>query len=151
LKKDNFWKYGFIFLFVILLAIISYLAFSYGKNSNEIAEDDNNLTPTPTAVANTLSDEELIKAAVYKKMGSDKTKLKVIVQKIEGDYAMGGITDLLMEAGGGYYLAAKKAGVWIVVHDGQASPSCTQLEGYSFPLDMVPECLNTKGAPVKLK
>jgi hypothetical protein len=43
---------------------------------------------------------------------------------------------------GGYFLAAREADAWVIVYDGQATPSCAQIAPYDFPLDMVPECLD---------
>jgi hypothetical protein len=148
MKNDNFWKFGFIFLLIVVLGITGYFAFNYGKATNTTEEQGQTLSPTK--MVSREDDEELIKKAVYKKFNSNSSKLTVTIQKLEGDYAKGGIKDNEAEAGGGYFLAARKGEVWVIVHDGQASPFCTQLEGYSFPLDMVSECLNSKGSPVKL-
>ncbi len=150
MKEDNFWKIGFFVLFIVTLVFVGYYAYSYGKNQNSEEEKVSTTQATPTVTVPQEEEEEMIKEAIYEKMESDETKLSITINSIEGDYAKGGIKELDTEVGGGYFLAAKKNGNWIIVHDGQASPFCTDLEDYNFPLVMVSECLNSQGAPVQI-
>ncbi len=150
LKDGKFWKIGFLLLFIILLIAIAFFAYIYGKNKTGREQTPVPLTSTQvTPTAKELSDEEAIKEAVYKKFKSDASKLKVTVSKIENGFAKGGIVEVSSEVGGGYFIAAKVDGSWIIVYDGQAQPSCSQIAPYSFPKDMVPECLDSKGGVVK--
>lgn len=44
------------------------------------------------------------------------------------------------------FLAALIEAGWIVVHNGEGTPTCTEIEDYNFPLDFVPECYDAEGA-----
>lgn len=111
--------------------------------------------PTPTAqqtavpTAKPVDETQSIINAVYKKFNSDEEKLDVSVNKIMGDYATGNVKEKTSEVGGGYFLAAKAGGKWIVVYDGQSTPTCQQLVSYNFPSTMVPECLGEGGKLIK--
>ncbi len=51
---------------------------------------------------------------------------------------------------GGYFLAAREASGWLIVYDGQGTPACEVIAPYDFPVDMVPECLDSVGNLVRL-
>jgi putative hemolysin len=95
-----------------------------------------------------VSDSDLIKQAMLKKINSDETKMLVTVSEIDGNYAKGGVSPI-GGAGGAYFIAAKVSGNWVIVYDGQAQPYCSQIAPYNFPKAMVPECWDAKGGLVK--
>ncbi len=136
---------GFI-LIGFLIVIVGIGAFMAGKKGISIkittpSTSSPSATPTPTPEDET----ELIKQAVYKGLNSDETKLVVTVNKIEGNYAKGGVVDVGSEVGGGYFLAAKTETGWVEVYDGQSNPTCAKIAPYDFPTDMVPDCLDANG------
>jgi len=149
LRENKFWKVGFIVLFAVFLVLVAFFAHSYGKNkTGEVQTQTPGLSTQVTPTGQTVSEEEAIKEAVYKKFNSDETKLRVTISEINGNYAKGGIVESTSEVGGGYFIAAKVSGNWVIVYDGQVNPSCSQIAQYNFPKEMVPECLDSKGAVV---
>jgi hypothetical protein len=64
------------------------------------------------------------------------------VEQETGTHARGGVEN-------GYFLAAKEGELWQIVYDGQATPSCTEIEAYAFPAGMAPECLTRDGQLVR--
>lgn len=146
MKETKFWKVGFIILFIVVVGVVAFLAYSYGKGKLSLSTTkDQELTATATPTASVESETQKIIAAVYAKKGFKKSEYTVSVSKIEGNYAIGGIKPTVEDVGGAYFLAAKVNGVWTLIHDGQASPFCSALTGLNFPKDMVPECLNAQG------
>mgnify|MGYP001595779667 CR=1 FL=1 len=136
---------------IVILALVGGAAYFFGQGKINVS-----ISPTSSPEATflgtpvpTTDDQAAIKQAVYTKFNSDATKLNVTVSKIDGKYATGGIVDVGSEVGGGYFLAAKWQGNWVIVHDGQAQPTCAQIAPYDFPVTMVPECLNASGKVVK--
>ncbi len=69
----------------------------------------------------------------------EMNKVKVQVGKNLNDYASGGVS-FEDEIGGGWWLAAKVAGKWKIVADGNGTVSCSDIEPYDFPSDMAPYC-----------
>lgn len=137
-------------LIVVLLIAVGFGAYFLGKSGVSIKVSVPTATPTPSGTLSSptpkVGDEtSLIKAAILKRLGTDESQVNVTVSKIEGDYAKGSVGG---SGGGGYFIAAKKAGEWLIVYDGQANPSCAQIAPYNFPIDMVPECLNSNGGVV---
>ena len=136
---------------IIVLALIGGAAYFFGQGKINVS-----ISPTSSPQATlegspipTMDDQAAIKQAVYTKFSSDATKLNVTVSKIDGNYATGGIVDVGSEVGGGYFIAAKWQGNWVIVHDGQAQPTCSQIAPYNFPVSMVAECLDATGKVVK--
>jgi hypothetical protein len=151
LKENKFWKIGFILLFMILLVGVAYFAYSYGRGKTEEGQtktSDLTATISPSQEVG-INEEGAVKEAVYRKFGSDATKLVVIVSEVTDGFAKGGVREVSSEVGGGYFIAAKTEGSWVVVYDGQAQPTCNQIAPYNFPKEMVPECLDSKGGVVK--
>ena len=146
------WKTAFISLVgIIVLAAVGFGAYFFGQGKINVS-----ISPTSSPEATflgtpvpTMDNQAAIKQAVYTKFNSDASKLNVTVSKIDGNYATGGIVDVGSEVGGGYFIAAKWQGNWVIVHDGQAHPTCAQIAPYNFPVTMVAECLNASGKVVK--
>lgn len=99
-------------------------------------------TPSPEISPTPMSDAEQIKAALIEHLDVDIDPATITVSEIEDDLARGGVP-------GGYFLAAKSSGNWVIVHDGQTNPSCAVIEPYDYPVDWVPECLDQNGAVVQ--
>lgn len=150
--QGNPWKAAFLFLvFLVLLGTVAAFAYFLGKGNIILP-----LSPTPSP--SPLSGAQLqvpvpsspspapnemlaIKEAIYKLTGLDETKAEVTITENTGNHAKGGIKEH-DAVGGAYWLAAKASSEWIGVYDGQTHPTCTQIEQYNFPVDMVPECLD---------
>jgi hypothetical protein len=96
------------------------------------------MATSPVSITN---EDDLIKTAVFKLTGLDKTKAEVTISKNSGQYAKGTIKEF-EAVGGAYWIAAKTASGWVGVYAGQATPKCSQIAPYDFPKDMVPECLD---------
>jgi hypothetical protein len=148
-REKGFISAGTILLMFVLVGIIGFGAYSLGKGGISLegifpkatpASNSNEATPTPS----TNNDIEAIKKAVYEKTGISEEKAQVTVSSREGDYVKGGIS-FGQDVGGAYFIAAKKDGIWIVVYDGQSTPTCKQLVPYAFPASMVPECQGADG------
>lgn len=108
-------------------------------------------TPTPTSLPSPtpiIDDSKLIKQAILGKLGLNESQAVVTISQNTGKHAKGGVREI-EAVGGGYFLAAKTGENWVIVYDGQANPTCEQIAPYNFPVDMVPECLDTNGKVVK--
>ena len=71
------------------------------------------------------------------------------VSQKDGAFAKGFVGAKGKEVGGGYFLAVKSSGKWIIAFDGQSTPGCEQVNPYNFPATMVPECLDAGGNLIK--
>ena len=155
MKNKGFWKIGFIIILLILILLVGFVAFLFGKGElnfdsilkNEqqvLVEEKNIVTPTP----NLISEIQAIKEAVYKKTGLTSGNADVTVDKYTSTHAKGGVKE--KEAvGGAYFIAAKLNDKWICVYDGQSQPTCEQIEPYDFPIELVPECLDSSNQVVE--
>jgi len=101
-------------------------------------------TPSPS-----VSDETAIKMALAQKLGVDVSTLDFSVNQKADKVAKGNVKEKTSEVGGGYWLAAKTDSGWVIVYDGQSTPTCSQIELYDFPTSMIPECLNSSGNVVQ--
>ncbi len=106
-------------------------------------------SPSPSLVPAVIVDEtELIKQAVYRFTHLNEAMAEVTINRRVANHATGNIKEY-EAVGGAYWLAAKTTSGWVAVYAGQAQPECAKIEGYDFPKDMVPECLNSAGKVVK--
>lgn len=101
--------------------------------------------PATTAPATVPDDLSLITAALVAKTGISASTIDVTLSQQTGNFAKGSVGTKGEETGGGYFLAAKVNGTWVIVYDGQASPDCSVVNPYNFPTSMVPECLDSSG------
>ncbi len=154
----------FIPISVILAGlIIGFFIFISASKNNQ---SSTNITPTPevttvptqtqtptatptTSVLPTADDLSAIKQALAARLSVSADSLDVSITKNTGSYAKGNVKEKTSEVGGGYYLAAKVSGKWVIVYDGQSTPTCAQISSYNFPSDMVPECLNSTGQVIQ--
>jgi uncharacterized protein len=104
---------------------------------------------TPTVDIN--ADTELIKTALVEKDGINLSLVDVVVTKDTGKYAGGSIKPKDEGVGGAYFFAAKTDAGWKIVASGNGAITCGSLEPYpDFPVDMIPECVDTTtGNPVQ--
>ncbi len=164
--ETSFWMIAFVVVF-------GFLAFLLGTYfPNFLKESSLTISPTqplPTAVGqlttpteqtqpvNTTaplptvpqkSDLELIKEAFAQKYNRPTSEVNVTVSKNNGTQAQGGVS-FSGEMGGGWFLAYKESGGWIIVQDGNGTISCETIAPYNFPSDMVPECVDKNGKLIK--
>lgn len=109
-------------------------------------------TPTPFTESSPSSspavdETELIKQAVYERTGLTPEQAEVSINQRIAAHATGTIKEF-EAVGGAYWLAARTEGGWVGVYDGQSQPDCVDIETYAFPVDMVPDCLNSSGKVV---
>jgi len=91
-----------------------------------------------------VSDMEAIKQAFGEKYSHPVSEVNVTISKNTGSLAQGGV-GFEGEMGGGWFLVAKTASGWVIVDDGNGTISCELIAPYSFPTDMVPECVDSGG------
>ena len=99
--------------------------------------------PLPSVLP-AVSDLQAIKQAFSEKYGHPVSEVNVNISKNTGSLAQGGV-GFEGEMGGGWFLAAKTASGWIIVDDGNGTISCELIAPYGFPVDMVPECVDSGG------
>ncbi len=92
-------------------------------------------------VVRVTDDTTAIGLALSKVLGIPFDELGFLLSENTGTYARG----ILPE---GYFLAARGDSGWEIVYNGQATPTCTEIEPYGFPVDMVSECLDASGQAV---
>jgi len=97
------------------------------------------VSPTAKPTENNVSDNELIKKALFDKNGWKETDgITVTISTNDGKYASGGAA---AQGGGGYFFAVKENGEWVIVADGNGTISCESLKPYpDFPKTLIPEC-----------
>lgn len=97
------------------------------------------ITSAPSPTITSKTDKELLAEEFAQKYQKSKEQVTVTIKENKGDYASGGVK-FEGEIGGGWFLAAKKSGEWIIVADGNGTVMCSSIESYDFPVSMVPEC-----------
>lgn len=103
----------------------------------------NSTSITPTSVP-TIEETSLIKEAIFELTGLDGEKAEIFINQNTGQHAKGQVKEF-EAVGGAYWLAAKVNGNWVGVYAGQANPQCSQIAPFSFPKEMVSECLDENG------
>ena len=94
------------------------------------------------------NDDDYLKKAVSVRTGVILDKMDYEVSKNTGEYAEGLISTKGEMFGGGYWLAVKSNSNWEIIFDGQNTPECVLVDPPEFPVDMVPECLDSLGQVV---
>jgi hypothetical protein len=147
----NKYKLFFFLLLVLFVATIAGFFWYVFKPQVILTSEKPNLvlaSPSPVAMATVeptplatpaATDTDMIASAMAKKHSKALGDVNLTVKDIIGDYASGGVT-FAGEIGGGWWLASKKSGDWVIVADGNGTVMCSDLEGYSFPTSMVSEC-----------
>lgn len=150
--ETNTWKVAFFSLLLVVIASgVGVGSFLYGRKiapkSQETPSPLSATTEVTTTPTPTIDEKEELRAAIYKLTKLDETLAEVVINKIEGNYAEGGIKEY-EAVSGAYWLAAKVGGVWIGVYAGQSHPTCAQIAPYDFSTELVPECINELGKVV---
>jgi hypothetical protein len=164
--ETNFWTIAFIIVFGFLAFLLGTYYPNFLKEpsptispaqpspttivqptiSTEPIQAVNTTIPSPTTPQK--SDLELIKEAFSQKYNRPVSEVNVTVSKNNGTHAQGGIS-FSGEMGGGWFLAYKQTGGWIIVQDGNGTISCETIAPYNFPKDMAPECVDKNGNLIK--
>jgi len=95
----------------------------------------------PVENVSVKSSAVLIREAMAEKRAKKADEVKLGVREITSDYAAGSVS-FVGETGGGWWLAAKVGGKWVIVADGNGTVKCSDVKPYSFPKSMVPECFD---------
>jgi len=103
--------------------------------------------PTNTVVPQ-KSDLEQIREAMAAKHNKPIGQTTVTISKNTGTYASGGVK-FEGDVGGGWLLAAKSGGKWVIVDDGNGTIDCEVIAPYNFPSSIVPECVDKNGKLIK--
>jgi len=82
-------------------------------------------------------DASALRRTLAARFGVSPDEIVFVITEQTEEHATGGLP-------GGYFLAAREEGTWVIVYDGQATPSCAEIAPYNFPGDMVPECLDAE-------
>lgn len=141
----------FIIVGLVALALGIYLYVSI-VNTDKAETKNAEVTPTganptaiPTIAPKTVSDDELIKAALVAKNNWKSEEFEVKISKNDGKYATGGIREVGSDTGGGYFFAAKVGDEWKIVADGNGVIPCENLQEYpDYPKSLIPECFDSK-------
>ena len=99
-------------------------------------------TPTATITASTETDTAQITQALIDELGISEDTIKVTVNKTDGSSATGTVGSTESEVGGGYFVAVKQDGEWIIIADGNGTIDCATLDKYSVPATIISECYN---------
>lgn len=95
-----------------------------------------------------VSTKELVKNLFAEKYDKDLTEVAVNIDKETKNHVFGSVVFGQGGQGeGGMFLAVKVNGVWELVYDGNGSISCSAVDPYDFPVDMVPECIEEDSQP----
>lgn len=139
-----------IFLLVLFAGVCWYF---YSQNSSSETSQTKDKTATTSAKVETTSsqtpnnvdDETLIKEALVVKTGIAADVIDVTISQKVDTFAKGLVGAKGEEIGGGYFLAVKVNGAWIIAFDGQSTPGCSAVDPYNFPASMAPECVDNSG------
>ena len=110
-------------------------------------EEEPVVIPTNTPIPQ-KSDLEQIREAMAAKHNKPVSQTIVTISKNTGTYASGGVK-FEGDVGGGWLLAAKSGGRWVIVDDGNGTMSCEVIAPYNFPSSIVPECVDKNGKLIK--
>jgi len=141
---------------LVAVGVIAYVGYTIGYSESQNAIPSPTPTATATAVksavrsatvsvtatANTESDTKGITKALVDKLGMDENTIKVTVSKTDSNYATGTVGSTESELGGGYFVAVKQDGEWIIIADGNGTIDCAVLDEYSVPATIIGECYN---------
>lgn len=100
--------------------------------------------PTPTlSPTQGVSDGDQLRQLFAKKYNHPVSDAIVTISKQDPTHISGGIK-FQGEMAGGWFLAAKTGGNWVIVQDGNGTIDCATIAPYNFSSDMVPECWDEK-------
>lgn len=144
-----------VILSLILVAVVSggavYLWQENNDNnesestaSSQIDTEQENENDTTTSEAQPVQEpqvtnEQAITEAMAAKYSKTTSETDLSINMIDENHASG-VVIFEGEVAGGWWLAAKQNGNWIIVADGNGTVMCSDIDAYNFPTDMVPEC-----------
>ncbi|HUD20288.1 MAG TPA: hypothetical protein VMR81_07635 [Patescibacteria group bacterium] len=108
-----------------------------------VATSTSQVTPTVQVTPQATVDEtealkSVVKQGLIAEHGTSANELTITVSTISGNFAKGMAS---ASAGGGLWFAAKTAGAWKLVWDGNGVIQCESLSQYpDFPASLIPEC-----------
>lgn len=150
--KNNFLQIFLAITAIILLLIAGAGLFWFYQTKIALPANQPTATPTPEEISPSpttipvtptegeeISDLEQIRQAFADKYNKPLADVSVVVENNDNEYANGGVR-FEGEIGGGWWLAAKVDGEWVIVADGNGSVLCEDIKNYNFPTSMVPEC-----------
>lgn len=105
-------------------------------------------SPSPINQVPVKTDLELLREAMAQKHSKQVSEVNLTIGKNTGTHASGGVA-FSGEIGGGWWLAAKTGGSWVIVDDGNGTISCEIIAPYNFPASIVPECVKADGTLVQ--
>ncbi|PIR07316.1 MAG: hypothetical protein COV55_00235 [Candidatus Komeilibacteria bacterium CG11_big_fil_rev_8_21_14_0_20_36_20] len=120
----------------------------FGAFGEEIATDKN-FTEIKCGYVDVSLDFQLSTTEAIKKLLAEKYSTKILAIELEiaqetATHARGMVSfldeNLPGPPEGGIFLAAKVAGQWQLVFDGNGGISCTQMQPYNFPEEMISDC-----------
>lgn len=91
-----------------------------------------------------------IKQAFSEKYDHPVSAVNLTISEEYDNHAHGGV-NFEGEIGGGWWLAAKVSGKWILVADGNGTVNCSDIEPYGFSSDMVPECWDEARGELRIR
>lgn len=160
--KNQLQKGNVLIIVLVFLNILVLLSFGYWFYQEQIVKKTTYLSmsplPTPakslepssipvkvaTDSSEIKNDYDLIIEAFSKKYDKPLSAITLTLNKNTGTHAQGGVK-FEGELSGAWFLCHKGAGGWAIVADGNGTISCSLIEPYDFPVDMVPECVDDEG------
>lgn len=144
-----------IILLVVILAMGGALVwFTQSKGSTEIitnlqlepplgfGSDTENATTQPPNTGEEIEIlETAIKKALAEKYDKQTSEVRLDINEETSTHAQG-LVRFADEISGGWWLAAKEEGKWVLVADGNGTVMCGDIEPYDFPTEIVSECYN---------
>lgn len=115
--------------------------------------NDNGYNPEASEILPSEEDSAAIKKIFLDKYNKGDDEVQVVIEQFDDNYARGSVKIAMNKVfgAGGIFLVYKKDGNWVLAFDGNGSISCTEMEGYGFPTDMIFDCyreetIDTSGA-----
>lgn len=140
---------------VTIIGALLFGAYRYGKESKNqtglsSVPSITQVPPSPTfqtaspsiSQTQSLTDDELIIQALYKKNNWPANTVNIKVKTNDGKYASGSVNS---QGGGGLFFAVKANGIWEIIADGNGIIPCGNVMKYpDFPKNIIPECWDTE-------
>lgn len=112
---------------------------------DDLAAFDFPLEVMPECLPRTVVGYPTIRAALLAATGIPESDLEFLIGVNTGFHIKGTILPNENVEASTFLAALIEAG-WIMVHNGEGTPTCIEIEAYNFPLDFVPECYDAEGA-----
>lgn len=129
-------KYIWLGLTVIVLGLSGCTLVKYTNNTTNNTVDNQ--------AVDTSADEVAIKQLFVAQYPTEADRPEVKIDKLVGTTARGSLVfkdETNTAISGAYFFAAKENGIWKNVLSGNGQISCAALAPYSFPSDMITDCV----------